>query len=321
MRIYLYASFISFIWLGGLSTGHAQQYQPPPKPTLHKAEGKPFAIEFADGRIAQYMVEKDGAPFVTSLVLTENACANRQSAVCEIRFPRQTMRYVLVWIKNPGFEGKPVYRASGTAPDVRLSAMSSGANDFRFMKKGQTLATGSLNSPFAEMKCDHQDWIPWKNQSQSLRTTQIAGWDEDFELNNPEFLYFRQGDAPSFNAISGRYEGISLVETNGKILLSAPKTGHDLFGGAMEFPLVGYKLQLTFPSQSLADKDDVMCQAKLTINFTQIFTEFTRLFTQDGKQLDWDLSRFRPLIVGSYEYQKLSSYLKEEGQWSYGEYR
>ena len=288
--------------------------------------GEPVRLEFSDGRVANFVVENDPRPFDTTLVLTENSCAPRQAATCDIHFPRRVLRYSLKWAKNPGSVGnavRKVVRDQGKI--VKTEPIGTSAVDFAFAQRGKILSADAIMSPYAELQCNHDDWIPWQDlkskQTVTKQATEIVGWDEDFEQGNNEFLYFRGGDTPSFNSITGHFESIQLIKSGSKILLGTPTIVHDLFTGFIFFPLIGYKLQLTFPSQSLADADDLMCQAKLTIDFTQIFTEATRLFPRGDQGDAWDLAPFKPLIGGSYEHEQLQSVFKQESAWSYSEYQ
>lgn len=301
----------------------ATQAQPSaPTPEVQAVPGQPWQVKYADGRVLEAVYHSNPEPLVTSLVLTENSCTQRQSAYCQIRFPRESSRYAFRWVVHPDASriGQLAMRKrTSTADGVETTTLEpqTMANfDFAFYRKTEPqLNLPATESAFGEIKCDNNEWIPWKEGPGGQRQAKILAWDEDFEQGNDEFLYSQDLDRPSFNAITGHLENIQIAESKGKILFGRPSLVKSLFGGFINYPLLAYKLQLTFRSPSLADPDDLMCQAKLTVNLTEIFTDFTKYFGNAESARSWNSQEFSPLIVNSKAYESSPNHWKGNNPW------
>ena len=317
--------FIILIVLGALqskasdssSNNQNSQPQPTPTPFTVREAGKPIIAKFHDGNEAVLTVKKEETAFTTSLALTENACMPQQTASCKIVFPHTLRIYAWIWTKNAqGNVGKTLMRSySSNRP---AEAYQFASHTFPFVEGKGRLRKSSTTSPFAEMKCNDNDWLPWSKQLRNgRRATTIVNWEEDFELQNEEFLYRQGGETPSFNSISSRFEDVVLIETADKRILLGPRgVGVNGFGGALSFPLVAYKLQLTFNHQSLADADDRMCQLKMTADFAAAFTQFSKFFDQNAKP--WHTQEFTPVITDSADDAAIPPYQRNNA-W-YGSY-
>lgn len=291
----------------------AQSPAPLATPTIVKPEGAPMRIDFSDGRSAEFVIQKVKTKFTTSLRLLENTCKPLQVAHCKISFPYISSTVSTKWTSHPTNKGELVQmlREKDFAVEVQ------GSSKFTLYSGDKTIPTLE-NSPFGELSCDTNEWLPWKEGSKGQRKAMITLWDEDFETINEEFSYHRRLDPPSFNAFTARFDEVPLFEAGQRILMGGPESLTKRF--FVEFPLLAYRLQLTFMSPNLTEPEDGACQVKMEVDFSKVFETVTSLFNVDNKN-KYDPKAFVPIVTGSPEAAQIPEWWLSDTQRWYRELR
>jgi hypothetical protein len=250
-----------------------------------KVPGQPFRVIFEDGKTIGFKLKTRFSPLRTSITLSENSCTRMIGTKGEFVIPLVLRGLIAYWIVHPTSQGQAVleYDSTDKKDEVKSSvAFLTYLSDANFNQTLAQLPTNSIEEPasfaFAKGKSNIFGWFecPKGNCGGLLpKKTEVLFWDENFELQNEQVRMSRADEGPALNQMSSRLQSLKLIVNNGKIVFAKPARSFGFFSSFLP-PGISYQVQWTFPDRNLVEPDDELCQMKWDIDFSRIFTQFTK---------------------------------------------
>jgi hypothetical protein len=248
-----------------------------------KVPGQPLRVVFYNGKVIGFKLKTTFTPLRTSLVLAENSCTRTIGMKGEFVIPLVLRNLITYWVAHPTKQGQPVMEwdsddkkekvKSSTAFLTRLidenfeQSMSSvpaeGIEDAKVLKQAR-----ASRDAFGWFEC------PGKCDGLLPKNTEVLFWDENFETGNSQARMTRNNE-PSFTQMTSRLQQLPLTVRGRNVNFGRPaKT----FGAFAQFlpPGITYQVQWTFRAENLVEPDDELCQMKWDLDFTRVFTQFTK---------------------------------------------
>lgn len=258
-----------------------------------KVPGQPLRVIFEDGKTIGFKLKIGFAPLRTSITLSDNSCTRMVGTKGEFVIPLVLRSLVPYWIVHPTKQGQAVleYDSDDKKDEVKAStAFLTALSDPNFIQTLSSLTANTIEEPASYAVARRENSIfGWFECPQGKcagllpKMTEALFWDENFEINNSQ-LRMSIGDEPAINQISSRLQSLKLEVKSGKILFGKPAKAFGLFS-AFSPPGISYQVQWTFRDKNLVEPDDEFCQMKWDIDFTRVFTQFTKL-TEDTTEVE-----------------------------------
>jgi hypothetical protein len=249
-----------------------------------KVPGKPFRVVFYNGKVIGLKLKTTFTPLRSSLVLAENSCTRTIGMKGEFVIPLVLRNLIAYWAVHPTKQGQPVleWDSDDKKEKVKVStAFLTRLIDENFEQSVASVpASGIEDAKVLSQTRASQEAFGWFECPQGKcdgllpKNTEVLFWDENFETGNSQARMTRNNE-PSFTQMTSRLQQLPLTVQGGRINFGRPaKT----FGAFAQFlpPGITYQLQWTFRDKNLVEPDDELCQMKWDLDFTRIFTQFTK---------------------------------------------
>ncbi len=258
-----------------------------------KAPGQPLRVVFEDGKTIGFKLKTGFTPLRTSITLSDNSCTPTIGTKGEFVIPLVLRSLIAFWIVHPTKQGQPVieYDNQDKREEVKSStAFLTFLTDPNFFQTVSALPANLIEEPssfaFARAQNNIFGWFecPKGNCAGLLpKMTEVLYWDENFETQNSQ-VRMSMGDEPAINQMSSRLQSLKLKVKEGKVLFGRPAKTFGFFASFLP-PGITYQVQWTFKDKNLVEPDDDLCQMKWDLDFTRVFTQFTKA-TEDTTEVE-----------------------------------
>lgn len=280
-------------FIGTLTAAHADDLAPAATPQAKdpnqvsdvvKEAGKPVQIHFNDGRTIQFKILETFAPFHTKATLSDNSCTRNIGLQATYLVPVITRSLVPYWSSHPTKAGQPVVKIDSDDKKAKIAGQTAyyarnNTKDFDslFAHAGlQVQDQAALQS--ARANSEALGWLECAKECKDVlpAAAQILFWDENFETNNEQLEMVAGNRSPSINQMTSRMEQMPIHQEGRKIYFSVAQRAYGAFGRLFP-PGITYQVQWNFQAENIVNPEDSMCQMAWDLDFTQIFTQFTKL--------------------------------------------
>ena len=289
---------LGFVFASSLAV-HAEDAAPEPNKvkTLTKEAGKPVRVLFNDGSEIGFKIREVFTPFQTTATLSDNSCTRDIGTKAHYVAPVMVRAIVPYWTVHATKQGQSVQildkQDDGT---MKLKVDSQPAFYSRVTDKNFSAKLALPNLEIANPEIvqttlanpNEIGWFECLTDCPGLmpKTDKILIWDENFEADNDQMSMIQGTNSAPINEITNRMQEVP-VRLDGRRIFYGPSGRTFGFFGKFLPPGITYQFQWNIRAPNIVDTGDTVCQIKWDLDFSQIFTQFTKLssLTEDPEKV------------------------------------